>query len=430
MRFCNKYLLILLLAFVSSSVFADNEAGNDSVPRYSVGASMGLSTLLGREDAGVDLVKKHSAQFYTVYFNSQSLPSDSNVYDAAWRFPSIEAGVLVADFSHVRLSRIYPTQHYLSGMGYEIAAYASFRRDLLRNSRFRLGYALCNGIAYSTRPYDKYTNVDNEFTGSRLSVYFGLELYGNYRFGSGVEAGLSFEFRHFSNAALDRPNKGANTVGVSAKVSVPMRCAESQRRNADSASDDDTKTSSASTRRSNEIPRGFYLDVNGVWGGKALLDEWLYYYYSAPKDDPDYQTSHFRIRSSWGVSVAPMWRYSTRYASGIGLDYSYVTYADRIHQMDLMRGIDGYETSSHVLGVSLRHEAFYKQVSASMSLGFYLHRKMGYVAKIDEKPYYETIGVRWYPSFMHGKAYVGYDVKAHLLKADCMQIRFGVHLWR
>lgn len=427
MKLGKTYLAIFLMTLVPLSIHAEDEDGMDSVPRYSIGGSAGLSILLGREDAGVDLVKRHSAQFYSLFFNSQSLPSDSNIYDRAWHFPSIEAGLLLADFSHVRLSRDYPSEHYMSGMGYEIAAYAAFRRDLLRNNQLRVGYALCNGVAYSTRPYNRYTNVDNEFTGSRLSVYFGLDLYGTYRFRSGVEAGLSLEFRHFSNAALDRPNKGANCLGVSAKMSVPVGYDAAS--NTTSAMNADASETAANGHRQNrEIHRGFYLDVSGLWGGKALLDEWVYYYYNVPKDDPDYQTSHFKIRSVWGVSVAPMWRYSARYASGIGLDYSYVTYADRIHEVDLMRGITGYETNSHVLGISLRHEAFYRQVSASMSFGFYLHRKMGYVSKMDEKPYYETIGIHWYPAFMHGKAYIGYDVKAHLLKADCMELRLGFHL--
>ena len=420
-----RILVIFVLSVISPVVtYAESEDSICTASRYSVGASAGLSALLGRKDAGVSLVRNHSSQFYSVFVNSQSLPADSNAYDYAWQFPSVEAGVLMADFSHVKLSRDYDADHYLSGMGYEFAAYGSFRRDLFRSSHARLGYALGNGIAYSTRPYNRNTNVDNEFTGSRLSIYFGVDLYASYRFRSGVETGLSLEFRHFSNSALDRPNKGANCLGVSTKVAVPV-CNGSE--NLTSVPSGNVPLCRDGLRQG-QYDKGLYLDVNALWGGKALLDEWLYYYYNTPANDPDYQTSHFRIRNVWGLSVAPMWRYSLRYASGIGLDYSYVTYADRIHEVDIMRGVPQYPTNSHVLGISLRHEAFYKQVSAAMSVGYYLYRKMGYVAEVDEKPYYETIGIRWYPSFLHGKAYIGYDVKAHLMKADCLELRLGLRL--
>ena len=64
-----------------------------------------------------------------------------------------------------------------------------------------------------------------------------------------------------------------------------------------------------------------------------------------------------------------------------------------------------------------------------MSIGTYLHRKMGYMADVDEKRYYETLGLKWYPLFLHNKYYVGYNVKAHLLKADCLELRLGAHLF-
>lgn len=424
MKTKDKYLFSIFLMCMTLSVAAKDDYGSDSIPRYTIGGSIGWANMLGRVDAGTNLVKNGSTQFYSIFLNSQSLPCDSNIYDRAWSFPSIEAGLLIADFSHVSLSRDYPTEHYMSGMGYGIGVYASFRRNIVSNRHLKLGYSLNNGIAYNTRPYNRYSNVDNEFIGSHLSLYFGFDLYGMYRFKSGIETGIELEFQHFSNSALDRPNKGANCIGVSAKVSVPI---DNRYMNCE---DDDLTTNSVSrSGMEKNIDRGFYIDTNILWGGKSLIDEWLYYYYSAPKDDPDYQTSHFRIRSVWGVSVAPMWRYSTKFASGIGLDYNYVTYADRIHEVDCMRGINGFSTNSHVLGISLRHEAFYKQLSAAMSIGYYLHRKMGYMAIADEKPYYETIGIHWYPSFLHGKGYIGYDVKAHLMKADCMEIRLGFHLF-
>ena len=390
-------------------------AATDSVQptsHYSIGAAANMSSLLGRKDYGVNLVKKHQTTYYSIFFDYQAQPTDSSVWDRLYGYPHIEGGIILADFHRVKLSRGDPTTPYYSRMGYVVTPYAAFRRDIVNTPHWAAGYTLAMGLGISTRPYNPHNNADNEFIGSRFSMYIGLDAYLTHHLSPTTDIGLGLEFKHYSNGALDRPNKGANTIGVGLKVSHALN----------------SGSSTQSGGSSPQSPSFFYLDLSASVGAKALLDEWIYNFYNLSPDHPDYRTHHFALRTAWGVSVAPMWRYSMKYASGIGIDYTYATYSDRLREIDLLRHAYGYSYSPHILGLSLRHEAFYKRMSIAMSVGAYLHRKMGYMGKADEKPYYETVGLRWRPTFLTHGTYIGFNVKAHLLKADYMELRIGTNI--
>ena len=390
-------------------------AATDSVQptsHYSIGAAANMSSLLGRKDYGVNLVKKHQTTYYSIFFDYQAQPTDSSVWDRLYGYPHIEGGIILADFHRVKLSRGDPTIPYYSRMGYVVTPYAAFRRDIINTPQWAAGYTLAMGLGISTRPYNPHNNADNEFIGSRFSMYIGLDAYLTHHLNPTTDIGLGLEFKHYSNGALDRPNKGANTIGVGLRVSHALN----------------SGSSTQSGGSSPQFPSFFYLDISASVGAKALLDEWIYNFYNLSPDHPDYRTHHFALRTAWGVSVAPMWRYSMKYASGIGIDYTYATYSDRLREIDLLRHAYGYSYSPHILGLSLRHEAFYKRMSIAMSVGAYLHRKMGYMGKADEKPYYETVGLRWRPTFLTHGTYIGFNVKAHLLKADYMELRIGTNI--
>lgn len=399
----------------------DSTSGKDY--RVFFGATAGYGRLLGSGEYGKRLVRSHDATTYALSGGRQALPSSADPYEQAYGCPQLEGGLLLCDYTRIRLNRDNAAP-YNSGMGYEIAGFAAFRREVLRSRRFGAGYVLENGIGLSTRPYSRTTNADNEFTGSRMAVYIGLGLFATWHIDHRTEASLGVDFKHFSNGALDRPNKGANTVGLSARIA----CATG--RKGTDKSDEGLPSPTPATTGSRFSGKHLYADIAAGWSGHTALDEWLYNYTDRQPDDPHYRSSSLRIYSSPVASTALMWRYSLKYASGIGLDYTYATYTRRTAEMEQLRGTGRYRHSRHVLGVSLRHEAFYRRLSLQMGLGAYLFRRMGYMARFDEKPYFETVGVKFTPPICRNSLYIGYQVKAHLLKADCMQVLLGLRLGR
>ena len=140
-------------------------------------------------------------------------------------------------------------------------------------------------------------------------------------------------------------------------------------------------------------------------GGKTLLEDWQLTQFGTDPEAPRYRTDR---------------RYARRWASGIGADISYGTYADRVRDLDEAAG-RSLPHSPWSFGLGLRHEAYYHRLSLDMALGVYLYRHMGASAKEIEKPYYECIGIFYTIPRLHHLR-VGCSVKAHLTKADLTEI--------
>lgn len=378
--------------------------------RISLGASVEGAYLLTSDEYAREFLQSHGVRFYNFHVRFQPLPGDP--YDKAYRSPSLEFGVLAADFRDIRLFRLENPSR-LSGMGGLFALYGAFRRDVVEAGPFRLNYFLENGIGWSTRPYDGLQNPDNELIGAPLSIYFGMGVGGNFRIGKQWELSVGLHFRHFSNGSLDRPNKGANTVGTSLGVSRTLSVPE-----ASEASAPVRDPLSLSQKR-------MYVDVSVGWMASTLMDEW-FYSLRCPSDDPRYRTKDFRLYSALGVSLSAMYRYSLRFASGLGVDYSYLPWVDDVASYDRLNHTED-RYSRHSLGICLKHEIFYKRLSTCLSVGYYLYRHTGHLSHEFEKPYYETFGLRYTLPF-GDTFYVGYQVKAHLFRASCMEFSVGTRL--
>lgn len=377
--------------------------------RWSVGATGGWAHLLAGDEFARQFVKSHNTSFYSLEADYRALPKDSSRYDELFGYPSISAGFILGNYSRIRLEHEwYPG---VCGVGYIFAARAAFKRDVVNAGRFSLGYSLENGLGWCTRPYDGKTNHMNEFIGSPLSIYFGMGIYGRLRLTRQWELSIATEFKHFSNGALDRPNKGANTLGISAGARYYLQPVEERRR---------------------VLPRDVFspyvfFDLSAGWDAETLLGEWFESAYYAKPGEPGYRTNDFRIYSSVSTHASVMARYSRKFASGIGLDYTYVPHTDALKSVDENEKYQYDKYSHHVLGIALRHEVYYKRMSMPISLGYYLYRKAGRMAEVHEKPYYETIGIRYYFN-KDRNIYIGYHVKAHLLKAQYMELNVGIQI--
>ena len=427
-RFCSEeFIMRRIGTFVIAMLLVAHglqaEEMQEKRSRLSYGASAGWVYLLGVDKYARELIKSPHGAVYNVYGAYRALLSDSSRYDMAFGYPTIRGGLMLVDYSRVRLHMDNRHTPYDSELGYMVAAYAAFKRDVVRASRFTLAYSFENGLGFCTRPYNPADNVDNEIIGSPLSIYFGFGVQARMRVAPSCEVFVEGEFKHFSNGALDRPNKGANTVGLSAGVryypagdqpKLPVR-----------------------NKFQRAYGKNFYCDLSVGWAAKSFLDEWFLYYYLLSPEDARYRTADYPIYSALSVSVAPMFRYRLKFASGIGVDYMYVPYAEQLKRINEEKSMPGLLYSPHSLGVSLRHEVFYKHLSLYFSLGYYLFRQMGkvpdeadesrYGMTEKETPYYETIGLRFYVPRLEW-LYIGYHVKAHLSKADCMVLNVGVRL--
>lgn len=390
----------------------ENDEVKEKFHHYAFGWSFGEAYHLSRKMPSTTIPTNHNVAYFSLNMNFRSLEADSSLYDMAFGLPELEAGFMFGYFRDVKLKGTIPGCFTRSHMGNQYTAFYGFCRDFMRNRRWNVGFSLQNGIGLTTEHYSKHNNPDNRFIGSNFTLYFGAGLYAKYVINPHWEASVELGFKHYSNSGMDRPNLGTNTIGLQARVNYYPSPILTQPR-----------------KLHYNIPaikKDFYLDVTTGWEGKALLEEWNYNEDNLTLGDDDYLTGHYRIRTQWNTSLAGMFRYNLKYASGLALDYSYVTYDKVINHIQEMRGINNHRALRHVLGISLRHEVFYKQMSMVMNFGMYPYRHMGTTNK---HLIYETVGLRWYPKSW-GNFYMSYNVKAHGMRADGLQINLGYRILR
>ena len=335
-------------------------------------------------------------------------PADSSAFARDYGYPTFAYGLKLGlnDVTMHRNSHpaweLIEEVDYDSQLGNIITAYSTFSRPWLRSGRWTFDYMLGAGIGWGMHKYSQGNNVDNELTGSRFLIYFTAGTHAVYRVADlwSVKAGV--EFFHHSNGALNRPNKGANIIGpaiglVYNPVKQNVRHIPEKKKESDGA-----------------LFSSFSLGI----GGKTLLEDWQLTQFQTPPDSARYRTGHFRFYTAYSAQADLMYRYARRWASGIGADLFYGTYVDRIKELE---GQGGAKVSPWSVGVAVKHNIYYENLSVRMSVGYYLYRHMGTNAKEIEKPYYERIGVHYaFPQL--GGLSVGASVKAHLTKADLTEV--------
>lgn len=423
--------MLPVLAFAEEEVSCTDTIVSEidavSCPRffYSVGGGAGLNHLFNIEMRGEKLVKRGWGGAYGLFVNSQANPVDSTIsmYDRVFGFPTLEAGVQMFDYSHTHLHT--GDTPYTSDLGCVWTAYIGFRRDVYRNRRWSFGYGLENGVSYCSHPYESTDNVDNDMIGQHLSMFFGCGIYAGYRVTPTVEVGLGVEYKHVSNGATDRPNKGANTYGLALRTRCDLNRSVS----------DPVLTCAQRSARLQAFPTQpfmpfFYLDANASVGFRTMYEEWILHRDYLPPTDARYHDGKLALHTVWNAAFVPMFRYNRIHASGVGLEYSFGGYAARSSLIEKECGITtSYRHSKHVLSISAHHEIYYKQLSVALSVGTYLFRQHGWVGHKYEPPVIETVGIRYYPKFFR-PFYVGYNLKANLGKAYAMEVKTGLHIGR
>lgn len=367
--------------------------------------------------------KKKNTFSVSAEINYSAAPQDSDAFARDYNYPIFALGF--------KFSRNDVTMHrspdpawgmaeevdYDSRLGNIATLYGTFSRPVYRNRRWIFDYMLGAGIGYGKHKYNNYNNIDNELTGSRFLIYFTAGLHATWRFADdwGLMAGI--DYYHHSNGALNRPNKGANVFGP--VVGLRYMPYDGEFRSYRSSGVQETE---GKKRFQKHVYANFTLGV----GGKTLNEEWQLTQFQTPPDADDYRTSDFNFYMAYSLQADVMYRYARRWASGLGADLFYGTYADRVRDIESLPQNSTLNTQNSKIspwsfGLALKHQVFYRNLSVTMSLGYYLYRHMGQNAKEIEKPYYERIGLSYTFPSLRGLT-LGFNIKAHRTKADLTEL--------
>lgn len=359
---------------------------------------------------------------------------DDNTFDSHYNYPILSGG-LRYNFNHGTTmhrdadqdwGNLQPVD-YTTHLGDAITLYGKFTRPFFRHHRWEAAYYLGTGVGYAWHKYNRRDAIDNELVGAHLSIYFAGGLGISYQLDRQWRLHGGLDFAHHSNGALHRPNKGANYFGPSIGLIYTPETSE-QARQQSLAKDGDT--SLAKDENAGRAPRitpfrkYWFAEATLGFGGKSLLEEWDRTQDELPPTDPDYRTEHFRIYPAYSLQLALMNRYSLCYATGLALDLCYGSYSNDVARLDEAAGHE-VKHSPWSAALAVKQNFYYGQFTLRGSFGYYLYRRMGVSADEVEKPYYERIGLA-YAFKKLGNISVGFNVKAHLGKADFTELEVVV----
>ena len=415
---CKRYQFILLLCIslfvIPLHLKAENKDSVTSNHGFSV--SVEPAKVLVLDEYVRKWLKKRNTMSVEMAYHYTALPKDSNSYSGDYNYPTLGVAMRYT-MSNVTMHRekdsdwgLLEPVNYHSKLGSIASVYGFFYRPIYRTKHWDFAYQLNFGVAYALKKYDKLTNADNEFIGSHLLIYFGSALKATYYLDDkwGIRAGL--DFFHHSNGALNRPNKGANYFGPTlGLVYSPERKA--------------ILNHSKDTIQKRFKPY-FYTQLTFGVGGKTLNEEWQRTQFGTQPTDPEYRTGNFKFYTAYSFRSDLMYRYAQRWASGLGVDVFYGTYANRVRELDQSHGI-AMKHSRWSVGIAAKHQVFYNNLSLSVALGYYLYRAMGENASIIEKPYYEHVGI-YYTFNKLKNLTLGAQVKAHATKADLTELILAI----
>ena len=321
--------------------------------------------------------------------------------------------------------------------GHLLALVGSFSRPLQHCTWGEWGYSLEEGLAFNTRPYNKKNNADNELTGSPLLFHFGASLYGELRLSSRFSLRADLAFRHVSNGATYRPNKGANmwqpTLALQYELQhTSLRKGAMKSAVFEHANKRNTMKSGIFSKSSPyfcQFSPHWFVHLEGNIGMRTLLEEWLRTQYQTSPTSPDYRTDQFKRYFVYNLQGDVMRRYARRWAVGAGLDVFALPYVDELRNYAPRHG-EGRKYAPLSLGIALKHESYYQRLSSYVHVGYYLLRETGGLPSTDETPYYERVGLRYHlgnlsQALKHRGLTLSVGIKAHKLKADFAEIGIG-----
>ncbi len=406
-----KQTTLLIIFFLLSVAKVMGEANDSTKGSWSFQVAANVSHISHGDEEMQKFLHSYTVNYYDLRAKWRASKNTDNPYDVAMGRPYIVGGVMYADYSRLKIRR--PESEYNSHVEQIITFYGGMQFDVLHTGRWTVDVDFINGLGYCPHPFNERKNKDQEIIGSQFSFFIGGGAHIGYNISPRWRVSAGVDLRHYSNGTLDRPNIGANTIGGTVAVCYNLERQDDGTRAQKNAGMAE-RENEGSGNRMNEI----YVETTAGVALKALKDNFEIYH-----------ESHNPLYASFTTMIAPMWRYHRLFASGIGLDYTYANYVYKIRDLDAISENKESKYSPHILGLSLRHEVFYKHVSMAVGVGVYLNKHTGHSAVKHEGKTYQNIGLRYSLPFTNDRLFLGYNIKAHnFSKVDCVHLIAGYRI--
>lgn len=345
----------------------------------------------------------YDGRFYPALFGENVVPA----------FLTLEAKVGWADYSSSPFASI--CKHPEVGVGFQFDGLRSVKaangpgvgniyslfgyidRTVLKLGGFSLGYSAELGLGFVfNRRYDPVENPWNVLISEPVNAHISLGIQAQYAFSSRYDVGLGFFFNHHSNGAVTFPNYGINSFELALRVG--MKAPRSKEELSREPVDDGFR-------------RRFQFAVQVSGGVVSNMAR----YQKCIDEDNIWVNDRY---PKFSVEVSALYRYMRTQATGLGFDLFVTPYCEKIAEND-GQGLK-YDPVSY--GISILHEASYRDFSLMIGLGRYLHHNDG----IEQKQVlYQLVTVKYYFPKV-ADMYLGLVLKAHrFMAAESIQFCLG-----
>lgn len=380
--------------------------------------------ITGQAWGGMDMektrpnLKSYGYMTYEASIGLQTNPNDGSWYSQAYGYPILNFGFSVARMSNFRFydQTKFPDLYSL---------YGSFERSLLRRKIISLGYLLDFGVTYNPGRYNPIKNPGNDWLSSPVMVYFGAGAFLKFHVGKRWEIGADVMFRHFSNGRLALPNEAINGIGAGIFARYRLK-------------DYDYTEYRNGTMKKPDFERGMQYVIALGGGVHTCMAEWITYVEKT--EDPAAKkeaNSKLKAHPKFSISGDFMYRYSRRYATGIGLDVFYSSNMKELKESDIklygeerVAQSPGYSPIS--IGIAVVQEVYWNNFAIHVAVGAYPYRHKGVNTNLEEKDrergwHYEKAGFRYYFPKL-GNTFLGFAIKSHSIKAEYLEFSTGIRL--
>lgn len=98
-------------------------------------------------------------------------------------------------------------------LGKPSAVFGFISFPLFQHKRHQMVIEPAGGVSFDLKPYNENNNSENDAIGSRVNVYFNFSVGARYRLNREMDLVYGFDFTHFSNGRIYKPNSGLNMFG-------------------------------------------------------------------------------------------------------------------------------------------------------------------------------------------------------------------------
>lgn len=336
------------------------------------------------------------------------------------------------------------------GCGNLYSLYGFVDRPWFRIKGFSLGYTAGWGFGFCfNKLFDQETNPWNEMISLPFMWHATLGLQGRYAIRDKHEIGIGLYFNHYSNGALYWINRGYNgfelalSYGiydvVAPKTPAPGDVLEVKKvMKVEENEEDSTSESPLALRgvRDRALkPRllaqygenyrpGFQFDVQASGGAMTMQAVW-----EATKKQNGYGENYLRFKGS--LQADCLYKYCRTQATGVGLDLFFTPFCKEISEAHKIYYDNdpnrNYDYKPVAVGLSVVHEFCYRNLTASVGVGYYLFDQDGISQSKTwwKNNLYQLVNFKYhFPKL--ADTYVGFVLKAHnFMAAESVQYCIG-----